>query len=204
MFNKKIIAIAVLGFSVLTVANSHAAPYVGGQLGYGNVHQFTGIDNGKDTGIAGRLFAGYQFNDYFATEMGWSKFSNATTSLAFSDTDFNGYVKGTVKTDAVDLVVKGILPVTAQMNVYGKLGGAYVVSRGNINVSYVDSGYSYSGSYSETERKLLPTAGVGASYAINNNLAADISYNRIQKVGNNSSFVNSTDLVSLGLIYSIG
>ena len=124
---------------MLTVASSHAAsnaPYVGAQLGYGDVHQFHDDDHGKDTGVAGRLFAGYQFNDYFATEMGWSKFSNATASYSYSDAYNSANAKATIKTDALDLVVKGILPVTSEVKVYGKLGAAYVMSRGNAKVSY--------------------------------------------------------------------
>lgn len=200
MFNKKIIAVAVFSFSMLTVASSHAAsnaPYVGAQIGYGNVHQNNNLidSDSKDTGVAGRLFAGYQFNDYFAAEMGWSKFSNATAK--FSNSVLN--VNETIKTDAIDLVAKGIYPVTSEVKVYGKLGAAYLMTRANVKGSY----YGYAFNESETQRKVLPTAGVGVSYDINSNLAADISYNRIQKVGN-SDLVNSTDLVSAGLIYSIG
>lgn len=206
MFNKKIIAIAILGLA--TVATSYAAPqspYVGLQLGYGNVHQNDNLINGgKSTGLAGRVFAGYQFDDTWSAEMGWTRFHNATASDTIAVPGLYSVTgKETIKTNAIDLVVKGSYPVANQVKVYGKLGAAYVMSRANLNVTGNAYGMNVNESYNDKQNKVLPTAGVGVSYEINNNVSADISYNRIQKVGN-SKLINSTDFVGAGLTYSFG
>jgi OmpA-OmpF porin, OOP family len=240
MLNRKImLGVAALGLSTLVVANSYAATsgyYLGGQVGYGNVHQadisennmtvlmaaglqtnrFTVSsfgNNGKDSGVAGRLFAGYQFNPNWAAELGWSKFSNFTSSASLTAIDrrfgslnpvATASAKGTVKTDAVDLVAKGIYPITNGVNVYGKLGAAYVMSRAEVSGSVSEGIFTVAKfEASENEHKVFPTAGAGISYDVTNNVSADLSYNRIQKVGSSTS-IGSTDLVSVGLIYNIG
>src|SRR5690348_14285177 len=92
--NKKHILTAVIaGVASMWIAGANAAltgPYIGGQLGYGNVHQgnfassavtdnapgtiVSSGNSSKDTGLAGRIFGGYQINQNFAAEMGYSKF----------------------------------------------------------------------------------------------------------------------------------
>jgi opacity protein-like surface antigen len=236
MLNKKImLGVAALSLSSIVAVNSYAAVpgfYLGGQLGYGNVHQ-ANISNsdlnsitasalnsnnfsvssfsnsGHDSGLAGRLFAGYQINSNWAGELGWTKFSNMNTKASSTALDKNtgntvsSSASGSIKTDAIDLVAKGIYPVQNNVNVYGKLGVAYLMSRANASASVTEAGSTVSGSGSNNEHKFYPTFGVGASYEFTQNVAADLSYNRIQKVGGSKSMA-STDLVSLGLIYSIG
>ncbi|VVC76561.1 Outer membrane protein A [Aquicella siphonis] len=237
MLTKKImLGVAALGLSSLVTANAFAAApgfYVGGQLGYGNVHQsdisrtdmndligsavgnnkFTvnSFNNsGKDTGLAGRLFAGYQVNSNWAGELGWSKFSTMNTKASATATDNNpggstvtANARGNIKTDAVDLVAKGIYPLQNNVSVYGKVGAAYIMSRAHASASASEAGVTVSGSGSKNSHKIFPTVGVGASYDFTSNVAADLSYNRIQKVGSSSN-IGSTDLVSVGLTYYIG
>ncbi len=238
MLSKKImLGVAALGISTVVAANAYAAApgfYLGGQLGWGKVHQqgithqdmnelmTQGLSNhytessfdhdSKDTGLAGRLFAGYQFNENWATELGWTKFKNMTTKANTSGKDlvrdgnaFAAHASGTVKTDAIDLVAKGIYPIQDNINVYGKLGAAYLMSRADASASLSEplSDISIAGKGSSHEHKFYPTFGVGVSYDFTPNVAADLSWNRIQKVGSSSTMA-STDLVGVGLTYFIG
>lgn len=198
MLNKKqMISIVASLSSVWIATNVYAAQapaaYVGGQLGWGNIHQdgFKGLSHSssKDDGIAGRIYAGYQFNQYVAVEAGATKFSNMTSKGTIEGMR----LKGTVKTYAADLVAKGILPLQNGISIYGKAGAAYLHEKAHASIAGFSS--------SETESKVLPTFGVGTSYDINSNLVADLSWNRIQKVGH-SHGLNSTDLVAVGLGYS--
>ncbi len=238
MLSKKIIlGVAALGLSTVVVANANAATpgfYLGGQLGWGKVHQANissgdmnsilaqGLgtnnfkmnsfgNNGSDSGLAGRLLGGYQFNENWAAEFGWSKFKNMTTRANATAIDnrtglpVSSSASGTVKTDAFDLVAKGIYPIYDKINVYGKLGMAYLMQRTHVNatISEPGVGYTANGRGSDNEHKVYPTFGVGASYEFAPNVAADLSWNRIQKVGSSKS-MSSTDLVGVGLTYSIG
>jgi opacity protein-like surface antigen len=217
MLNKKIIIKTVVGVSVLFVANAHAVSnaYIGGQLGYSNVHQANPLSmwtlssqtvvnksSNNDTGVAGRIFGGYQVNKYFSAELGLAKFSNATSKLVFNTPGFNYSQKDTIKTNAIDLVAKAILPIKEKVSIYGKLGAAYVIQNDDYNDNYSSTAIPAAQFKGNTNTKqLLPTFGVGASYAFTPNIAADISYNRIQET--NNSKINSIDFYSVGLIYSI-
>lgn len=201
MINKKtklgvaaVVLSSVVGGSAIAAALPGA--YVGADVGYGDVHQsVSGVDSSKDTGLAGRVFTGWQFNQYLATELGWSKFTNATAKVADPFLSANA----TVKTDAVDVVAKGILPVADSVNLYAKAGAAYVLSRADGSAS----AFGFTNKFDMKENKWFPTFGAGATYDFTPNVAADLSYSRIQKTGNTDLF-NSTDLYTVGLIYSFG
>lgn len=193
---KIILGVVAVGLSTSIATSAVAAQpgfYAGVQAGYGNLHLGKGADN-KDKGLAGRVSAGYMFNNNFGAELGWSKFRTIES---------NGYVyqsgiksaKLAFKTDVVDVVAKGVVPVADNFNVYGKLGGAYVMQRADVTVK---NGHDYDAS----EKKLLPTASVGVSYDFSPNVTADVGYTRIQKVGN--SEINSIDFVGAGLTYNFG
>jgi OmpA-OmpF porin, OOP family len=191
--------------------------YLGGQLGWSNTHwslsnipgivaypslvpsnalAITGrLSSGSvDTnGLAGRAFLGYQFNDYWATEFGYSRFNNSDVRNAYvfiptttglinlraADQNIREY--------AVDAVAKGIWPLCNCFGLYGKFGAAYI---------------NASGKYNNNANHINPTFGLGLSYDVTPNVPIDVSWNRIQKVG--SSQIPSTDLVTLGVGYHFG
>ncbi len=69
-----------------------------------------------------RLSFGYQFDQHWAMEFGYRHFNNASTS-AFS----NNYIaSASSKMSAFDLTAKGILTVNSKLNLYAKLGLAYL------------------------------------------------------------------------------
>lgn len=114
-----IVAATLLALSGVTSVASAASNglYAGGSLGYGDIDNSAGhlIPFTSDAwvdGMAGRLFAGYQFNKYLALEGGYS----------FQE---NGFLKATTQNSG-DLEAKGMWPITERFNIFGKLGGAYV------------------------------------------------------------------------------
>lgn len=227
--NKKhILSVAfVAASSLLIAANASAAvagPYVGGQIGFGNVHQdgfstsqlnraiggtfVSGTNSSKDTGVAGRVFAGYQMNQNFAAEMGYSKFTNATANASVNTQAPTQTLtaKGTVKTYAVDLVGKAILPLQYGFNLYGKAGIAYLNSSTEVSTTLVKKGFgttTTSAKVTDTAHHIYPTFGAGVGYDVTQNLVADVSWNRIQKTGNSSKLA-STDLFAVGMAYNFG
>jgi OOP family OmpA-OmpF porin len=195
MLQKKLlVAAALAGFSMIgfSSAANAALPgyYVGGQLGWANTHLDDNIPSGitvDDTGLAGRLFTGYQFNQNFAAELGYTHFSK-------SDVKVTGFGKiGDIKEYAVDLVAKGIMPLNNGISLYGKLGPAWLKG---------DASNSLDGTSSD-ESKVYPTFGVGVSYDLTPNVPVDLSWNRIQRVGGSDN-IPSTDLFSLGIAYNFG
>jgi len=238
MLNKKtMLGVVAVSLSTIVAANAIAATpgvYVGGQLGAGNVHQdssytvtvpnkhyvSTNLKNSdsKAWGLAGRIFAGYQFDQNFGAELGYMKFSDATSKSTDTYKDNSASrksmiallpstdvaIQNTTKTSAVDLVGKAIYPVGNGFNLYAKAGVAYVMQKNDFSAKSSKNvpGFKVAGG-NKDENKFMPTFGVGASYDISPNAAVDVSYSRIQKVGS-SSKINSTDFVGAGLTYSFG
>lgn len=217
--NKKmVLAAAVAGLVTVGMANANAAvsgAYVGGQLGYGNVHQgdfsnstfptATAITSNSSSngGLAGRVYGGYQFNPNFAAELGYTRFHNATANQDANNAASTFNASSTIKTDAFDLVGKGILPLQNGFSVYGKLGVAYLRASGSQDNTTKTGATTTTTSQSLDANKLYPTFGAGVSYDITSNLSADVSWNHIQKVGSNNNLAN-TDFVGAGLAYNFG
>lgn len=184
MINKKLLISTVLAGAALGFAMSAnaavAGPYLGVQGGWADTHwdnNTNGIGSDANSeNIAGRIFTGYQFNPYFAAEIGLLWPHNATN------------LGVTVKELATDLNVKGIIPLAHNFNLYGKAGAAWV----HANIS----GYGFS----DSANKVYPEAGAGLSYDITPNVPLDISYTRIQSLNNNS--IPSIDFIAAGIAYN--
>jgi hypothetical protein len=220
---------------MLVAMNTYAALpglYLGGQVGWGNVtdsgisrqemgdliesaigndnytiHTFNGTTSG--TGLAGRVYIGYQIGCFFAAELGWTKFNSLPIAATARAVDENNgapifvSTSGTLKVSAFDFVGKGIVPLPYHFNVYGKLGIGYVEGRSNSSVFFNDNGVfktSTSESGGDITRRFFPTFGLGVAYDFRPDIEVDLSWNRIQKIGN-SQELGSTDFFSLGLAF---
>lgn len=197
MLRISMIGTAALGLSVAAMANGGTynntyvqAPYsqpakgkapgfiVGGSLGfaradYGNtLKDFVKLAPSYSThqgGFAGRAFVGYRFNQYIQTEFGYDYFPNnkyeasaGSQSVTFKE-----------KTQAIDLIAKGMLPL-GNFDLFATAGGAYVWSKvtGSSNVPGFTIGDA-------KKSQLRPTYGAGVAYNINPNVAIDASWKQI-------------------------
>ncbi len=190
----KILLLFFWYFSTLTYA-SIPGFYILGQLGSGNTHaeasNAAAISMDDRVVFTGRLAGGYQFNQNLAVEVGYLRFSNI---------DFSGVggVPGqdiSLQEKALDFMAKPILPLSANFNIYAKLGLAYFKANG----SAVVNGVSYLG-YSDSWD---PAMGLGLSYDITPNILLDLAWTRLQSVGGNNS-IPSADFYSVGLAYYFG
>jgi Outer membrane protein beta-barrel domain len=187
------------------------APYLGLQAGWGKVHfdgtessdvQRPGVgiisfkDRISDSGWAGRLFAGYYFSPEWAFELGWTKFKDVVEHLSVSYSDGNAFTAApSVKVNAIDLMIKGVYYFYNDFNIFGKLGAAYIIESGRLNAAV--PGYFIS--VNRNVNRLYPTFAIGLGVDFACTWAADLSWTRIQKVGNSPA--SSTDLAALGIIY---
>lgn len=200
--------------------NSNPDVYVGIQGGYGNTHWndanipadffydptegATDLNTGLSdfgfpgsravsfdhSGIAGRIFAGYDFNQYFAVETGYTLFSKANMKVG-------GRKIGSVKTYGIDLLGKITVPVVDNFGVYAKAGPGYLHSTGSS--ALLGRGAIDTGSVDNIDL----VYGFGAQYAFMPNLVADVSFTRYN--GNhkifNKNFQPDADLYAVGLAY---
>lgn len=219
---KKVLSTTVLSVSVLAaMAANAAAPgvYVTGQAGYANTHLGVKTDitqhapNIQDkklsnNGLAGRVALGYQFNQNFAVEAGYLQFGESKADLgAINAISPKILSQGTLKLQqhAIDLVGKGIIPVANNVNVYGKLGVAYITT--DIKGTAQTPGLpTVTADLNDTARiakhKLAPEVAVGVSYDITPNVSIDTSWTHIQPLGNKKP--GNIDFVAVGLGYNFG
>ncbi|WP_218813310.1 porin family protein [Rickettsiella endosymbiont of Dermanyssus gallinae] len=187
---KKVITTAVLAVSALSVMTANAAapgPYITGQLGYADTHMGpkTNVDKLSNNGIAGRLAVGYQLNQNLAVEAGYLQLRSKKVN-----TDLNPKLSQ----HAIDLAAKGILPIANNLNVYGKVGVAYLTT----TVKSDDDSVSAVNKY-----KWAPEAAVGVSYDITPNVSVDTSWTHIQPIGGKNRPGN-IDFVAVGVGYNFG
>jgi len=109
-----------------------------------------------DVGLGGRIYAGYQFNPYFAVEAGFTQFGKTDVSATGTATSVVQSVirssqsenstavttdtvqySGGVTEHAIDLVAKGTLPLQYGFGLYAKAGMAYIQADRHINSNNV-------------------------------------------------------------------
>lgn len=165
-----------------TNATTASGFYISGNLGYGqtSINQTDFANNVVLTYYAGKYNVtrfdrsgliwnadlGYQFNPYFAVEAGYTRYANVKASGANVFTpSLTGSSTG--KLDAFDLALKGIYPVNAQFDIFGKLGAAWMHYRQTLNCGTLPS----CSPLSVKSDNLTPLLGLGVDYYVTDNLA---------------------------------
>jgi opacity protein-like surface antigen len=157
-------------------------------------------------GLGGRVFGGYNLNEYVGVEAGFSQYvkSKYNSQLESSGFNFAGYNEYTMS--AVDLVGKAYLPLgNTGLNAYALGGAALVHSKARANVSW--EGIILN-SASSRQNKLRPKFGLGASYAIPaTKLTTSVEWSRIQGKGNLKNDIRAipnADMATLNISYNFG
>lgn len=242
---KRLIMLPVLLIGSTVACAAPSGLYVGAQLGSGGIdttayrnkvdrdlqlvrsnpeESVTASYNRTDEkGLSGRLFAGYDFNDYVGIELGYSEFAKnqyqglVTTRGSDNYSDYS--VDSSFKTSAWDINGKVYLPLknfSAALNpvkLYAKAGMAYVTQKINLGSQTVERSDAGTRTVQDSDfrnltmRKWQPTYGIGLTYTLNYNLALDASYMEIQGGGadigngNFNGFTAKSHLAALGLLY---
>lgn len=148
------------------------------------------VDNQE---FAGRAYLGYQFNKFFATELGYSYLGNYEFNNIFA---ISG-ASAELRQQAGDLTAKVMLPVTKQFNVFALGGLAYVYASPN-NIS---STAGFLGVQDGSgEGAFTATYGLGAGYDFNDHWGLDATWRRF----NSSGDIENTDLFTLGAAFHFG
>lgn len=144
--------------------------YLGGEIGYGDLHyknsEFAeGFQTVTDTGLAGRLFLGFDINRYVGIEMGYTAYSNPEFKFGGITTDFSQ--------NSLDLLGKASLPVTCDLSLHAKAGVAYV-HRDDLSV-HVDNVIV---KHEADDDHTRPVLGIGLSYALNARVTGEVDFTR--------------------------
>jgi OOP family OmpA-OmpF porin len=153
-------------------------------------------------GFGGRVFGGYNFNNYFGLEAGVADYANSTYKATITGV---GTEKLTYSLYAASLVAKAYLPLSdTGFDLYALGGAAYV----NSKVKDSQSGNAIPNvSSTSTTKKFRPTYGIGAGYNFNSNVSTTLELSRIQGTGNsasNPSKIPNADMLTLNVAYNFG
>ena len=154
----------------------------------------TGIaSSANGSGTEWRLQLGYQLNPNFAIEAGYIDFGKTNYTANYT----GGSASGTQKPGGVDVVAVGILPLTPEFSVFGKLGGVAVSTKTSLSASTLAAATTNTSS-----NGVRPLIGLGASYNLQKNLDLRADIDHVSGLGKTSSggAVNE-NTVSLGVSY---
>ncbi len=219
---KKIVKLSIAAVSLAIMASqanaANTGAYVG--LGLGASTLNTPSENiivGEDaklynqshhrTNYAGRVFAGYNFNQYIGVEAGATNYGSA---IYTNKTLTTPVIKGTQRymMAAGDLVAKAYLPIgESGFNLYA-LGGAALIHSMNVGKVYNQNEEVKKATVSATHTLLSPKVGLGANYAIpDTNVTAGLEWNRVfgKKISENMvNTVPGADMYALTVSYNFG
>lgn len=180
----------ICGLTTISFNALAAVPgaYLGGQFSeaitnYSNADGNVNSASISDSGIAGRLYGGYQFTPVWAGEVGYTRYSNITYD------NINGTTaSGNIKQDSVEIYGKRSFLFCHGTSLYGKLGAALVTARHDNNLG-------------RDEESVLPALSVGISFDILPYLPIDFAYTHMQNVGGS---IPTIDSVGVGLAFYFG
>lgn len=184
------LSVAVLCLSAVAGLTHAAKPgaYVGAGLGEGMLQKPKYATNKHDNVLAGRLFAGYNFNECFGLEAGLAKYGQASNKFnanyLLTPTNLVNY-NATAKTNLTtfDVVGKAYLPIqNSGFNLYGLAGLSYVHNYTSVEVNTKDAnGNLGHAKASMKQNSVHPIYGVGASYDIpDTNFVTNLELSRTQ------------------------
>ncbi|BBB15230.1 outer membrane protein [Candidatus Rickettsiella viridis] len=185
-------------FETISVPRTSQVPagvYVTGQIGYADTGMKSKLERGflDNNGIAGRLALGYKITPNIAVEAGLLQLQDGKTVVddkgSFSSNQY-----------ALDVAAKGILPVTHNVNVYGKAGVAYLTTRLQADTNQTTGNFNDQAGIAK--HKWAPEVAVGMSYDVTSNINVDTSFTHIHPVGNNRP--DNINFLAVGVGYTFG
>lgn len=170
-----------------------------------------GSTSSDRTDTAHKIAVGLKVNPYIALEAQYIDLGKASYKGSSSAPGFGSYSeKIDFKTSGLGANLVGTLPLD-DFTLFAKVGYHYLKTKGSLKETASFAGVgSFSESGSDNVRKWTPSFGIGASYAITQELAVVAEYERYQDVankkvnvyGDKTSFKHDIDFASVGLRYN--
>lgn len=219
----KMLKICATVLSLVFVANCAFAAkeggYAGADIGYGKIQSSSGVDlklSGADNGLAGGIFAGYNFNQYIGLETNYTHYATQSlkgsfyTSYALSNTTitFNNNYKVDKNLNTLDVVAKAYLPISdSGFNLYALVGPSLARYSTDVKVNAnLNTPFETSSSSNSFAQGIRPAYGVGMSYDVPNSpVTSSLEFKRIEGRGNisyNSKAIPSANLAAFRVAYN--
>jgi opacity protein-like surface antigen len=181
----------LISASILSLAVSHSTfalaegPYLGAGIGGSILNNFSDASKeNDDPQLAGRVFAGYNFNNWLGLELSYSRYGNTE----YTQDDSFDTVTYDYKMNAISLVGKAYLPLDSQakLSAYGLLGVSYLSA--SADTKFVGEHVS-----NDSSHVYSPTAGGGFQYAFNEHLQTNLEYSYAKEKNGDSDHLGIPD-----------
>lgn len=192
---------ATAGISPLAFAQD-SAWYVGASAGQSKGKDFcpsfvAGGTSCDDTSSAYGAFSGYQFNKYLGAELGYTDLGENKSS---------GPVDAvTAKVKVLELLGVGTIPITPQIEVYGKVGAFFWDLDASCagTCSGFGPGAGSPGSQSDSGTDL--TYGLGVKLNFTKNVGVRVQYQRYKDIDSSTTSGGKSDIdvLSVGIVFKL-
>ncbi|MEI6894702.1 MAG: outer membrane beta-barrel protein [Colwellia sp.] len=205
----KLIPMLMLSYSLLSVASQPSAEklesskrspaitanfqsfyYLGGKMG--NNRYQDGCESWsihcKENDFAMGIFAGYQFNKYFAFETAYLNLGQAEAT--YLETGVEQIYKGSMQ--GLELSALATIDLTEKLSTFAKVG------------TFNWFGENSHSEKSSKDNSWVPTAGLGMAYQISHAWQARLEYQYFHALGNDTLGSSSSHLTTLGISYRFG
>lgn len=166
--------------------------YIGGGAGVSQLNIDSDLNRVNDNVFGGRVFFGYNFNNYFGIEANYSNLNK--TRFYLGD---NPFVNGEYSINALSLVGKLYLPLGTEgrANLY-ILGGA-AQAYGDFDLTYQSMSV-----LNISDNGIVPTVGLGINYDINEKFTAGLEVSGFGEKNDPDTFgIPASSLATLSLAY---
>lgn len=215
MLKNLAISVVLAGAAITAQAQQEqtSGGYVGASIGRSSINP---DDPAWPAGVAGnlsrdksstgwRVLGGYQFNENWALEGGYLDWGETngnfifTAPLALAGTQ----ITSNAKADGVFADAIGIIPLSSQFGLMGRIGAAYTTlkasattSNAAVNAALVASGFDFTPEHSEWNGRI----GIGGQYNFSKSVGMRIEWERTFAVGDKDKTGEADiDYVSMGI-----
>jgi OOP family OmpA-OmpF porin len=160
----------------------------------------------NDTSTGWKLFAGYQFNQYFAAEAGYVdlgtfKISGNGNFAGPPLPPGPGTATGSDKASGFNLDAVGTLPISQEFGLLGRVGIFAWKLNATTDASQTNAIPTLSVSSSDKPSGTGLDFGVGAKYDFNSVAGLRAEWQRFKSIGNDATGKSDVDLISASLLY---
>jgi opacity protein-like surface antigen len=181
---KKTILALLAAFAATSAAQAQTTSAATAPKAYVGVGVGAAVGAGEHKGAA-KIFGGYEFDQNWGIEAGYTRFRNADFYYGNGD-GFLG--KGTIRSYGAYVAGKYSVPINENFSAYGKLG-----------LSHSERELSAGSAWTYTERDTGLYGGLGVQYKLSDYAAVVAEYERY---GKRKESGPRADVVSVGLKYS--
>lgn len=154
----------------------------------------------EETDIGWKVYAGYQFNKYLALEGGFVDFNDVKATVVYTGAGApRGQSYFTSENDAWMLAAVGTLPVTKNISAFAKLGASHWSSNQRVSSHNLNDQMITNAGYPQTDTVTDGVDlyyGLGASYALLDNLALRLEWERFKF---DAPHIDHIDLTTAGV-----